>query len=304
MVALEEICSTIAPPPGLELFGADAGRIPRSPPGIHVTLSEDSSMPMSRADLALRNARLAQENAELRRICATRLGKTALLRANTLALVPGSGGFARAEMGGQWPWCGALPTLLEAASTASPSTTQPPSDVEDDTCDEPDVVVVSDSEDDTMEMPCRKSLSSTIMLRNLPAYFSTKSLVDLLEVEGRLGDCDFCYLPVHFKTGNGMGYAFVNVSAEAKERFVRHFSGFVLPGADQGQIGCSKLLEVLPAFGSQGLQANIDKYRNSPVMHVSVPQEFKPVVLVDGKVAEFPLPTKGVRAPRMRPRRA
>jgi len=307
MVALKESCSAIAPPPGLELFATDVGRHPSTPPGFHGPLPEDSCMPTSIADMVLRNVRLARENDELRRICAMRLAKKAALRANASVFVPGAGSFAQDETSGPWLWCGTLPALvLEKASTASPWTTQPPSDVEDDACDGSDLVVLSDSEDKTMVTPCGESPRSTMMLRNLPLHFNTKSLVELLEAEGFLGDCDFCYLPVHFETGKARAFfdgAFVNVvSIEAKKRFLQHFSGFTSPAADQGKIGCPKPLEVQTTSGTQGLQANIDKFRNSPVMHDSVPSEFKPVVFVDGKVADFPLPTKEVRAPRMRPR--
>lgn len=50
----------------------------------------------------------------------------------------------------------------------------------------------------------------------------------------------------------------------------------------------------------QGWEAHVGRYRNSPVMHPSVPTGYKPVVFTNGKVAEFPPPTKAPKAPRSR----
>jgi len=52
----------------------------------------------------------------------------------------------------------------------------------------------------------------------------------------------------------------------------------------------------------QGLPAHIDRYRNSPVMHESVEDEYKPAVFSPGTGdrAVFPPPTKKLRVPRIR----
>jgi hypothetical protein len=50
----------------------------------------------------------------------------------------------------------------------------------------------------------------------------------------------------------------------------------------------------------QGLEANVARYRNSPVMHPEIPDEFKPVVFRDGQRAEFPQATKKIPLPRIR----
>lgn len=45
------------------------------------------------------------------------------------------------------------------------------------------------------------------------------------------------------------------------------------------------------------------RYRDSPIMHGSVPDEFKPVIFEagTGRRVDFPEPTKKLRAPRRRP---
>lgn len=49
----------------------------------------------------------------------------------------------------------------------------------------------------------------------------------------------------------------------------------------------------------QGLPALVERYRNSPVMHASVPEECKPVIISDGRRAPFPAPTQKVKAPKI-----
>ena len=40
----------------------------------------------------------------------------------------------------------------------------------------------------------------------------------------------------------------------------------------------SKVCEVKLSGPHQGFQAHVDRYRNSPVMHRSVPDEYKPMI--------------------------
>jgi hypothetical protein len=134
------------------------------------------------------------------------------------------------------------------------------------------------------------------MLRNLPNNYSRAMLLELLDSEGFARQYDFFYLPMDFKSRASLGYAFVNlVSQEQAARFRTHFDGFarwVLPS--------QKVCSVSWSTPYQGLEAHVERFRNSPVMHEGVPDEYKPAVFVDGEFAPFPLPTKKVRAPRVR----
>jgi hypothetical protein len=119
-------------------------------------------------------------------------------------------------------------------------------------------------------------------------------LLDLINTEGFAGCYDFVYLPLDFKTMAALGYSFVNfVDANDAERFLTHFSGFSRWGD-----GSDKVCEMTWSTALQGKNANIERYRNSPVMHESMPEELKPLLFKDGERVAFPKPTKQLRAPK------
>merc|ERR1712226_203470 len=96
--------------------------------------------------------------------------------------------------------------------------------------------------------------------------------------------------------GAGFGYAFVNFAThDAAVRAKRHFQGYC-----QWSVPSQKVCEVVWSGPVQGLPAHTERYRNSPVMHDSVPDEYKPVVFVNGNRVPFPPPTKRIRPPRVR----
>mmetsp|Transcript_95526 Transcript_95526/g.270028 ORF Transcript_95526/g.270028 Transcript_95526/m.270028 type:complete len:432 (+) Transcript_95526:84-1379(+) len=141
---------------------------------------------------------------------------------------------------------------------------------------------------------------TTVMLRNLPTSYTRVALLELLEDEGFDGTFDFVYLPMDFGSKTCLGYAFVNfVSASDADRCWQVFAGFTDWGVDT-----DKVCEVTWGDPYQGLQAHVERYQNSPVMHNSVPDEWKPIVLVAGVRVAFPAPTKTISAPKMRRRNA
>jgi hypothetical protein len=132
------------------------------------------------------------------------------------------------------------------------------------------------------------------MLRNLPSSFSQQRLLDVLHATGFSDKFDFVYLPVDFQSGAGLGYAFVNMNTPIDARLaVSKLSGY----SEWGDAACRKVLEVCWSDPHQGLDMLIDRYRNSRVMHKSVPEHYKPLLLQDGKRTAFPAPTKRVRSP-------
>lgn len=134
---------------------------------------------------------------------------------------------------------------------------------------------------------------TTVMLKHLPNNYTREMLMELLDKEGFAGQYDFIYLPIDFWRNAGMGYAFVNlVDPVLVPRFWKTFDGFkdwVLPTAKVCEMGWSSPL--------QGLEANVERYRNSPIMHKCVPEEYQPLILANGKKVEFPKPTKSLRPP-------
>merc|ERR1719329_1740656 len=139
---------------------------------------------------------------------------------------------------------------------------------------------------------------TTIMLRNLPSRCSRATVMAKLDACGFSGQYDFVYLPCNFKTHVSFGYAFINlVCPEQVESVWRHFHGFVgwdLPFEKPCEMGWSL---------HQGLAANIERYRNSPVMHPDVADAIKPILLIDGVQQAFLAPTCWLQTPKKACRR-
>merc|ERR1712146_598812 len=119
-------------------------------------------------------------------------------------------------------------------------------------------------------------------------------LVNMLDSEGFAARYDFVYIPHDFSTGAGRGYAFVNlVTPVDAEKLFRAFSGF-----RRWAIPSGKVCEV--RWGGpqqQGVEANIERYRNSSVMHESVQEDRKPLLLKGGVPVPFPPSTRRVWPP-------
>lgn len=134
---------------------------------------------------------------------------------------------------------------------------------------------------------------TTVMFRNLPNDYSQKMLLELLDAEGFAGLYDFVYLPFDFKRHAGLGYAFLNmISPEAAMKIKTELQGF-----KKWCLPSKKILEVCYSKPLQGLAANIERYRNSPVMHPDVPEEFKPALFENKRRIPFPAPTGALRPP-------
>ena len=140
--------------------------------------------------------------------------------------------------------------------------------------------------------PADNCEKTTVMLKNLPNNYSRDMFLKMLDDNGFQGLYDFVYLPFDFFLDANLGYAFVNmVSAKSVDRFRKTFEGFA-----DWSFPSAKVCEV--KWGSdaqQGLDANIARYRNSPVMHKKVPDEFKPLIFQNGVRQPFPKPTKRIR---------
>merc|ERR1740129_2591819 len=118
-------------------------------------------------------------------------------------------------------------------------------------------------------------------------------LLELLDSQGFAGRYDFAYLPVAFDTLVVMDFAFVNMATpEDAQSIHSHFEGFTWGGSS------SAACHVVWNDKQQGLPALKERYRNSPVMHDCVPDQFKPIIIMDGKRRAFPLPSQKVKAPK------
>ena len=134
---------------------------------------------------------------------------------------------------------------------------------------------------------------TTVMLRNLPNNYTREMLLTLLDEQGLAGRYDFVYLPCDFYRAANLGYAFVNmVDGAAVDAAWKALDGF-----SEWSMPTSKVCQVSWSGPHQGFRSHVDRYRNSPVMHKNVPDEYKPVIFKDGHRKAFPRPTKKVKAP-------
>jgi len=137
---------------------------------------------------------------------------------------------------------------------------------------------------------------TTVMLRNIPNRYTQGMLLTLLESRGYSGLYDFVYLPMDFRNGVNLGYAFVNVLGHPDAmRFMNAFEGF-----SEWLVDSVKVCETSWAHPHQGLTEHVERYRNSPVMHPRMPDEYKPMVFFKGVRVPFPPPTKAIKAPKLR----
>ena len=140
------------------------------------------------------------------------------------------------------------------------------------------------------------SWKATIILRNLPVECSRDTLQQMLDSEGFWGCYDFLHLPIDFQTKAALGYALLNlVDHDTAIRVMSHFSGL-----SRWPFHSENVCTVAWNTPQQGLATHIDRYRNSPLMHPSVPEAYRPVLFKNGIRMQFPASTTKIRAPRIR----
>jgi len=145
-----------------------------------------------------------------------------------------------------------------------------------------------------------ESERTTVMLKNLPKGLSRAMLLELLDNKGFAKQCNFVYLPVEFTRRSCMGYAFVNF--EHPSMVSEFWCAF--EGLTDWPVPSSKICRVTWSSPLQGLAEHVDRFRNSPLMHTTVPDECRPILLRGGMRVPFPAPTKTLRAPRPRASRS
>jgi len=139
----------------------------------------------------------------------------------------------------------------------------------------------------------RASDKTSVMLRNVPNNYTREMFLALLDDNGFAGRYDFVYLPCDFRRQANLGYAFVNlVDASAVDDAWAAFHGFL-----DWALPTQKVCEVSWSGPHQGFKAHVERYRNSPVMHRSVPDAYKPIIFQDGVRQDFPRPTRKIKAP-------
>lgn len=136
---------------------------------------------------------------------------------------------------------------------------------------------------------------ATVMLRNVPEAFSRSTLLEVLDAKDFRKRYCFVYLPVDFTRGVNLNYALIALATKFDgECLIQTFDGF-----DWGIPGSTRC-EASWSHPRRTLEEYIERYRNSPVMHHSMSDDYKPAIFRDGERIPFPLPTKSIRSPRIR----
>mmetsp|Transcript_1611 Transcript_1611/g.3497 ORF Transcript_1611/g.3497 Transcript_1611/m.3497 type:complete len:341 (-) Transcript_1611:136-1158(-) len=208
-------------------------------------------------------------------------------------------GFCSAPCWTQSQQQGSMASPVQAASVlpAVPQQVAPPPPMHTAFCLPPQACAVPSARASLSLQPLMEETRTTVMVRNLPINMNRSAFMMLLDYEGFHACYDFAYMPADFSSGVGLGYGFVNFLTPAHAtRCFRHFDGFVLPtvwgGANVASVCCSW------SDPHQGLQEHVERYRSSPVMHASVPDEWKPIILSNGCRVPFPRPVKHIKAPK------
>ena len=128
---------------------------------------------------------------------------------------------------------------------------------------------------------------TTIMLRNLPNKFDAVSILRLIDAQGFSGTYDFAYIPIDFRNRCNVGYGFINFRSHAiAEKFGRAIRGFQFPA-----VNSQKVCDVCWA-NVQGLEQNVEHYRNSPII-----EKYRPFLFDEkGLRIPFPEPDSPVKA--------
>lgn len=125
------------------------------------------------------------------------------------------------------------------------------------------------------------SCGITLMLRNIPNKYTRDMLLEEIRRRGLLKDMDFFYLPIDTRHACNVGYCFINVTSPgAADLFREAFNGVRLKKVRSKKACFVGLGQI------QGLQANIDAYRNSKVMQMN--EAFRPMLFENGVAKPFP----------------
>lgn len=156
--------------------------------------------------------------------------------------------------------------------------------------------IISSLESSSCSQFSDNSVATTVILRNLPMECMRDMLAQILDDEGFSGMYNFIHVPTDFQTKAGLGYALLNlVTHEDAMSVQKHFEGFT-----NWPCHSDNVCEVAWNSPHQGLETHVDRYRNSPLMHSSVPEAYRPVLFENGVRIKFPASTTRIRAPRIR----
>lgn len=128
--------------------------------------------------------------------------------------------------------------------------------------------------------------SEVLMIRNLAGYVNRDMLVEFLAKRGVLTVINFLYVPVTLPTRQSVGYAVLSCTSFIASccclKRLSSMSPWLHPE------GKGLVVERMRSF--QSFDDLVLRYRDSPLMQDSVPDEIKPIALVGGVRVPFPPP--------------
>lgn len=135
------------------------------------------------------------------------------------------------------------------------------------------------------------------MIENVLSDCTNTMMVEMLDSAGLSGKYDFAYAPTDFRTYTAFGYAFVNFTSHQNAVLAMDLlDGLICPIWSDHAVA----FEVGWCESHQGLKVHVKRYQNSPVMHPSVLEQYKPLIFKNGSRQPFPPPTKNIKEPRLR----
>eukprot|EP00928_Gymnodinium_smaydae_P006274 TRINITY_DN12202_c0_g1_i1.p1 TRINITY_DN12202_c0_g1~~TRINITY_DN12202_c0_g1_i1.p1 ORF type:complete len:385 (+),score=48.17 TRINITY_DN12202_c0_g1_i1:68-1222(+) len=127
---------------------------------------------------------------------------------------------------------------------------------------------------------------TTVVLVNVPFDFTGPLLLRTINAEG-FGDMyDFIHVPADFGAQGCSGFAVVNLlNPTIAQKFLTVFNKF-----SGWPIKSKSVCQAIWAKKYQGLQANIDRYRNSAMLLGNLTDDYKPQLFENGAQVQFPAP--------------
>eukprot|EP00747_Dinoflagellata_sp_TGD_P150534 gnl/TRDRNA2_/TRDRNA2_177124_c0_seq1.p1 gnl/TRDRNA2_/TRDRNA2_177124_c0~~gnl/TRDRNA2_/TRDRNA2_177124_c0_seq1.p1 ORF type:complete len:430 (-),score=66.64 gnl/TRDRNA2_/TRDRNA2_177124_c0_seq1:207-1496(-) len=126
---------------------------------------------------------------------------------------------------------------------------------------------------------------TTLMIRNLPLFATQQDLIHELDTMGFAGLYDFCYAPSSFLTGQGKGFAFVNLTSEdSASEFLHTWHGSRRFGIKESDPPLNISIATL-----QGFEGNVAKWSAPRMRRVRNPN-FRPFVATERTNTMIDLP--------------
>lgn len=182
-------------------------------------------------------------------------------------------------------WHQPSPAVAVAAAAPAPAVVAAPA--------APAAAAAAGEEDYVTDDEAEAKQFTSVTLRHLLSILTRAELLALLDKCGLRGALRFLYLPMDFAKKTNLTYAHVVFDT---------YEAAVLCQQKLPQVMHTEVVWASRKFQGTAFEAtdeNVERYRNSPVMHETVDDCFRPMIFGEGgERLPFPPPTKKIRKPR------